>query len=57
MFSEYIAYAKAQGKVPFCSGYNDEEDASNKVQTLLEDLYEVYSASLKIPRCIEYGGS
>ncbi len=46
-FDEYIAYAKkTQGEVPFRSGCDD-EDAPNEVQTLVEDLYEIYSAKLE----------
>ena len=46
-FDEYIAYAKdAQGKVPFHSGCDD-KDAPNEVQTLVEDLYAIYSAKLE----------
>jgi hypothetical protein len=46
-FDEYIAYArKAQGEAPFRSGCDD-EDAPNEVQTLVEDLYEIYSTKLE----------
>jgi hypothetical protein len=40
---------KAQAEVPFRSGCDD-EDAPNEVQTLVDDLYEIYSAKIQETR-------
>jgi hypothetical protein len=46
-FEDLMAYAKkSQSEVPFCSGC-DNDDAPNELQTLLDDLNEIYSAKLE----------
>ena len=46
-FEDLMAYAKkSQSEVPFRSGC-DNDDAPNELQTLLDDLSEIYSAKLE----------